>query len=447
MRIVLKFLKWTGITLGVLFALYLGINAFDETLDPGAAAIINSQAKIKPEENAYFFAVGLRAPLDRAPGEFGQECVARLIKISSSEKEMVSSGKTGCDIHESALVWQGSSTISCGRQQAPCLAHFQKQNAEIKLLAEKNEIFLQRYERLLAMEHFEDVPYTSHMTVPQPLDLTNELYSAISAIKLQEGDVGAFIQRIAGEAKFQRMVLRGNSSFTSKLIALSGVFRAANLASAAVQNQPALAREHYAALLNITQPLTIAERNFESVMVGELRGIALASTLSFGDANEDGSLFSRLSTNFALKNNATLNLYYRNLSAWRDLLQLPTEQYPAAEEAVLDRLTNPWRDGYVHMIYNPVGKFLLRYSSPKYATYPRRIIDFDGRLRLFSLQIQIAAQGIPESDIPAFLRNVDPQFRDPYTGQPMQWDKTRGLHFKGHGKGTQGQDGFISVKL
>jgi len=241
------------------------------------------------------------------------------------------------------------------------------------------------------------------------------------------------------------MILRGNSSFISKLIALSGMIRAASLVGAAVQNQPALAREHYAALVNITQPLTVAERSLESVMVGELR--VLASTLSFAGLKEDFSLFSRLRTHFTFKNNATLNRFYRNLSEWRDLSQLPTEQYLAAEAAALDRLTNPWHDEYVRMIYNPVGKTLLGISGPIYGTYPRSIMDFDGRLRLFSLQIQMASQSVPESGIPAFLRNVDPQFRDPYTAQPMQWDKTRGLHFKGHGKGTQGQDGFISVKL
>jgi len=200
-----KFLKWTGITLGVLLALFIGINAFDEALDPGAAAILNAQAKSKPEENAYFFAVGLRAPLDRAPGDFGQECVARLVNISKSYNETValfSSGKSGCDKHKNALAWQGLTAISCGRQQASCLSHYQKKNAEIKRLAEKNKILLQRYERLLAMEHFEDAPYTNPITMPQPFDLTNELYSAISAIQLQEGDVGAFIQRLLRRPNF-----------------------------------------------------------------------------------------------------------------------------------------------------------------------------------------------------------------------------------------------------
>lgn len=448
MKRFLKFLKWTGITLGTLFVLFIAINAFDETLDPGAAAIINAQPKIKPEENAYLFLVGLRAPPDRAPGEFGQECITRLINISKSHKETValfSSGKTGCTDEKPWLAGQDISAISCGRQQVTCLSHYQKQSVAIKQLAETNQILLQRYEQLLAMEYFEDVPYTNHMTTPLPFDSTSELYSAVSAIKLQEGNAGAFIQRTTAEAKFYRMVLHGNSGLVSKLLALIGVNRAAGLVSDAVREYPTLAREHQAALLTISQPLTVVERSLESAMMAELREVA--SSFALGATAEEATFFDRLFVRFVYKYNATLNRYYRGLPGWRDLSQLPTEQYLAAEKIALTQLTDTWRDGYLHFFYNPMGKMLAEMASPAYSDYPRRIIDFDGRQRVISLQIQIAAQKIPESDIPAFLKNADPQFRDPYTGQPMQWDKSRGLYFRGHSDRITDKDGFISVKL
>lgn len=449
MRKVLKFLKWTGITLGVLLALFVGINAFDETLDPGAAAILNAQATIKPEENAYFFVVGLRAPLDRTPGEFGQECVARLISVSKNYKEMmalISSGNTGCTHQKSWLAGQDISAISCSHQKESCLSYYQKQSDIFKQLAKKNSVMLQRYEQLLGMEQYEDVPYDiSQLPLPLPYDAISELYSAVSAIKIQEGEVGFFIQRTAAEAKFYRLILRSNSGFISKFVALSNIKRAANLASAAVRANPVLAGDYQAALLEISQPLTVAERSLESAMEAELKRVA--STVAFLDSAEEASLLERLRIQFSLKPNATLNHLYRGLPGWRDLSRIPTEQYLGVEKAALDRLTNPWHDGYLGLIHNPLGKTLLGIGSPSYGDYPRRIIDEDGRLRLISLQIQLSAQQIPEAGIPAFLKRAASQFRDPYTGQPMQWDKTRGLHFKGYGKGTQGQDGFISVKL
>ena len=445
----LKFLKWTGITLGILLVVFVAINAFDETLDPGAAAIINAQSKIKPEENAYFFLVGLRAPADRAPGEFGLECITRLVVASKSHKEtmaLFASGKTGCTDEKPWLAGQDISAISCERQKESCFSHYQKQNIAIKQVAESNKLLLQRYEQLLAMEQYDGASYvrvlsiglTSHYAI-------SELFSAVTVIKLQEGDAQAFIQRTASAAKFHRMVLRGNGDLVSKLIALHNIQRAANLASAAVRENPMLAHIYQPVLLTISQPLTDAERSLESVMVAEFR--QLASTLSLDKYADEASFFDKLLIQFSYKYNATLNRLYRDSLGWRDLSQLSAEQYLAAEKTALAKFEEPWHDGYMHIIYNPLGKTLLGISSPKYATFPRRTIDIDGRLRLVSLQIQIAAQKIPESEISPFLKNAAPQFRDPYTGQPMQWDKTRGLYFRGHSDRITDKEGFVSIKL
>ena len=447
MKRVLKFLKWVGISLGALLALFIGINAFDETLDPGAASIINAQSKIKPEENAYLFLVGLRAPPDRAPDEFGQECVTRLVNISKSHKETVAlfaSGKTGCTDEKSWLAGKDISAISCESKQKSCLSHYQEQSAAIKQVALSNKLLLQRYERLLTFKHFDDASYLNLLTIALFYDPVNELHAALSAAKLQDGDTEAFIQRTANQARFYRMILRDSGNFSSKLVALVYLHRVASLVSDAVRENPKLAREHEAILLSLAQPFTVGDRSLEGVMVAELR--YLASTLSL-DRYGERPLFDKLWDVFSYRYNATLNRFYRNISGWRDLSRLPTEQYLSAEKSALARVEEPLHDGYLHMVYNPVGKILLGIGYPAYAQFPWRIIDSDGRLRLTSLQIQIAAQNISESDIPAFLKNADPKLRDPYTGQPMQWDKTRGLYFPGHSDRITDKDGFVSVKL
>lgn len=448
MRRVLKFLKWTGITIGTLLVLFIAINAFDETLDPGAAALINAPSKIKPEQNAYFFLIGLRAPPDRDPGEFGHECVTRLIKTSESGKEtsaLFISGKTGCTDEKPWLAWADISAISCERQEESCFSHYQKQRTAIKQVAENNKLLLQRYERLLAMEYFDDASYANLLTTSLFLDPVRELYSAVSATKLQEGDAEAFIQRTANQIRFYRMISRGNGSFLSKLVSMVYINGSVSLASDAVRENPRLAEKYEGLLLSVTQPFSVSERGLESAMVAELK--SLASTLSPQRYEEELSFYDKLLSPFYYKYNATLNRFYRDLPGWRDLSQLSTEQYLASEKAALARVEEPWHDGYLHMIYNPMGKTLLGLSGPTYAKFPRRAIDLDGRLRLVSLQIQIAAQQIPESEIPAFLKHADPKFSDPYTGQPMQWDKSRGLYFRGHSDRIPDKDGFISVKL
>ena len=446
MKRLLKFIQWASAVAGVILASFLVVNAFDEDLEPGALAIIHAQPKIKPEKNAYFYLIGLSAPQGREPSEFGQQCMARLSEVPNGPKatlQWLTGNDRDCAKYEDTLRRKGS-TIAC-EQQEFCLAHYQKHSAAIKHLAEIHKTALQRYTHLLTMEGYEEIPYINHLTTTLSLDLTNELYAAVSASKLLEGDTEAFIRRTAAEAKFYRMVLRGDSSFLSKLLALVGANRAARLASDAVSANPSLAKKYYEILLSISLPLTAAERSLESVVTGDIKQDA--STLAYDADEMDTGLHDKFLSRFIFKYHATINFKYRDLQGWRELSQLPTEKYLAAEKAALAKLTGPWRENYVHMIYNPMGKLLAGLNSANYADYPRRMIDSDGRLRLVSLQIQIAAQKIPEVEIPAFLQNADPRFRDPYTGLPMQWDKTRGLHFRGYAKGALAQDGVVSLKL
>ena len=446
MKRFLKFLKWAGITLGTLLVLFIAINAFDETLDPGAAAILNAQPKVKAEENAYFYLVGLYAPPESEPVEFGRACVARLIDISKShEKTMAlyASGNTGCTDQE---IWQAGpdiSAIACHRQQASCFSHYLKQGAAIKQLAGKYKALLQRYERMLAMTQFDEGHYASSLTIALTLDSSaRELYSAISVSKLREGNPAEFVRRTVAAARYDRMVMRGESSFSSKMIASYYVNNAANMVSNALREYPTLAEEFPAALLNISLPFTAEERSLVSTKQTDLR----ISAAIFAQTAAGEQPFSLEDAFFTLmyQPNATLNHQYRALSGWEALAQMPTERYLSEGRVALKRLTSP---DYLRMIYNPMGKYLSYLSSDTYSKFVSRFIDADGLLRLGSLQIQIAAQRIPEADIPALLKQADPQFRDPYTGLPMQWDKARGLYFRGYSDRITDKVGFVTLKL
>ena len=445
MKKLLKFLKWVGIGWLALLIAFLAINAFDEKLDPGAAAILDAKPTIAPKENTYFYLAGLTAPPGQDPTEFGQQCITRFLVAAKNKKEMMailSGGKQSCWGQENTLGSQYTSLKICNRQHKSCFSQIRVQSTAIYGLAEKDKVLLQRYEQLLTMRQFEDIPYYSPLT-PFPLfGVTNKLYSALSIVKLQEGNTADFVQRTAAEVKFQRMVLRGNGSLISKFVALAAIRRAAHLTSDVIHAYPKLARQHQTVLLAIAQPLSVPERSLDSAMASEIRFFA-TNLAPIGEA----SFFDRWLSHFTLKPNATTNYFYHGMRKWRGLSQLPTEQYLAAEQGALAQLPNPWQHGYVSMIYNPIGKVLAGIGSTPYSSYLRRIIDVDGYLRLVSLQIQISAQQIQESEIPAFLKNTALSFRDPYTGNPMQWEKARGLYFKGRSEKLPDKDGFISVKL
>lgn len=443
MKRFLKFLKWTGITLGTLLVLFIAINAFDETLEPGAAAILNAQPKVKVDDNAYLYLAGMYTETVNNPSEIGKKCSDAQLQIAQAVSMLNDPENIAECPEQNVLKLVGDQSIACDARQKLCLKQYFEKRAVIDQLAEKNKLLLERYEQLLAFKQFEDVYYL-HPFGSFPEFPPANLFQAISVSQLHAGNMLGYIRRTAAETEFYRMVLRGESSVLYRMIAIAWLERSARLVSEAVQADVIVAQRNQTALLQISRPLSVPERDFGRAMAGELRSTtALLHTLR----TYSTSFLERWLYWPTIKRNASSNYFYRNVTIWRDLTQLPTEQYLAAEKRALEQLTNPLGEGYIHLIYNPVGKILVGIGAPVYADYPRRIIDADGLLRLVSLQIQIAAQKIPESEIPDFLKNADPQYHDPYTGHPMQWDKTRGLYFRGYSDRITDKDGFVSVKL
>ena len=443
MKHFLKFLKWSGVTLALLLAIFLGINGFDEALDPGALAILNSQSKVKAEDNAYFYWMGIRTAPPKNPSEFGQKCLLAQIKTIKSGAVLSDPQSIPECREQNPLNFVEDKSVACEWRKQPCLEQYFERRKTIDGLSAQNQAMMERYGRLLEFNQFDDAHYFDPFSVYVKA-IPSRLYQAISASRLQDGDTQGFIRRTQAETRFYRVVLSGESTLLSKMIGSAWLARSARLVSDAVKLDPMFARQNQMALLAIAQPFSPGERGLGNTMEAEFR--FLNSTLRDIDS-ENAPFFERWLYKLTFKKNATSNYLYSNISVWRKLTELPTEQYLAAEKPALEYLTNPWRDGYLKLAYNPAGKILAGVSGGAYANYPRRLIDVDGLLRLVSLQIQIAAQKIPESEIPDFLKNADPRFRNPYTGQAMQWDKEQGLHFQGHAKEASAQDGVVSVKL
>lgn len=56
--------------------------------------------------------------------------------------------------------------------------------------------------------------------------------------------------------------------------------------------------------------------------------------------------------------------------------------------------------------------------------------EIDGRLRLATLLIRIVRDDVEDADIPEFLRSAGTALANPFTQEPMSWDRTeRRIHF------------------
>jgi hypothetical protein len=77
-------------------------------------------------------------------------------------------------------------------------------------------------------------------------------------------------------------------------------------------------------------------------------------------------------------------------------------------------------------IKNPTGKILVSVAEIEYEKYIERKFDTDGYVRLVALQLKIASEHIPSTDVPDLLNKSAPEWGDPYTLKPMAWDVANG---------------------
>lgn len=431
-KAVLKTLRWIGFTLAILLAIFISINLFDEKLDPHAEAILNTRSTVKPADNAYFYWERIFTSPMRNPSEAGEKCVLAQRESAISEPFFVKPEALPECVEPEELKPLNDRSIVCDWRKKACLAQYFSQRAIIDQLAANHRLLLERYAHLLAFKQFDD---SRPFPVIRLKALHTNLYQAISATKLQDGNTAEFMQRTEAETAFYRMVLASENSLISKMIAVAFLERNARLISDAVKLRPGLAEQNQARLLRITAPLSAGERSMQKAMEGEFRfSIASLRLMAVTKLPDEGFSFEHeLAFPIAYKRDATANDYFHNAMFWGSLSELPMEKYLSAEARALQDM-NYRHYSYLHFVYNPIGKTLLAIGSSVYAPYGKRVVDSDGLLRLVALQIQIAALKIPEEGIPAFLKTSNPEYHDPYTGQPMQWNKERGLFFRGHGE-------------
>lgn len=439
--------KWLGGLLLGFALVYLSINAADEELNPELVAILKSKPTVAPKDNAFFYVMGIDAPPEKNPIEVGRVYSQRL---RQAERELPVE-----EAMKVAAAAKGASTLTfvgqvpkCDWRREDCLEVFGAQAIEIKKLARENATLMMRYAELVNFHHFDDRDTSVLLFRPNEAIQAPRLDQGLAAVAFREGRRQEFLQRVGAQSRFARVQLRGNNLLITKMLGVAYLEQVTQLVSTAVRAGGTLRHSEAVALLEAVTPMNAEERRLKGVLDGETR-FAFDMLGQEVWAMPYGGIWEKLLYQLTLKRNATQNQMFSLNREWLTADAVPAYSYLAVEQQVLERL----RQGTpqmisLDMIYNPAGKVMAAIGShDMWASYFRRVIDADGLLRLVSLQVQIAAQGVQEADIPAFLAKADPKYHDPYTGKPMQWSKERGLHFRGYSDRLPDPDGWVSVRL
>jgi hypothetical protein len=425
-------------------------NAFDERLNPEAAAYLKPDApsQLPDDHNAYFTLVGLGARASEQPHEAGRKWVGAV-------EDAVAKRSRG----ESAAWPKAGSARSapelCVPGRSSCIAAAREKEGEARKLVADFALLLARYRALLGYPGYAEPMEYSDVEQPfppfTPVISAQRAFHLDAALRLAQGETDAVLAELEKEIAFLRRMLAGSDLLIGKMVANRLLQRSTLMASDVLARHREAAASRAASLAQALQPLSAQERQMDTALRHEFRFQKNGFDLMLRYPGLTGESWIVGWARLFYQPNATANLELPYRKAALDAAALPATALAAPRKQAGKPPDPPvWMAWY-----NPVGKILVL-PSLKDLTFEHFILsmhDLDGLVRLVALQSEIVAKGVKDENVPQFIAAADTRYSNPWTEKPMQWDaKARQLYFEPRSKRYQddktgGAAGRVAVTL
>lgn len=431
-----------GVLLGLLIVLPLlliAINTFDE--DPRPEAIVFSDFTnddVPDEQNGFFVWAGLLVPLGQKPHQRGVEIISQI-------NERPDATPVNWSIERSEFLGANHLQITgelaglCDREMMDCLSRYRPRESDIERWVRENKVLLDRYHKFYTYPYFRETlkPRSDAPLFFEPAEVAR-LVRANIALHAMRGNTAKALHWLHDDTVYWRRVLVDSRTLISKMIARAVIWANAQLVSEIIAINP-ISNEELVLSVDTIRPLTEVERDLSRVFRYELSILSQTFAKLSSEQNSRCGLeqsiadcaIDKLISTLLFNPNATSNLSFESFSILAATSKLPGPQYL---KWIGEKRASAWPWSW-DIAYNPIGKMLIAIANPAYDRYSGRIHNLDGFLRLVSLQIAIKQAAIRDADIPEYLGHTRPELRNPYTGEPMQWDRqSRALYFNGMGE-------------
>lgn len=360
--------RLAGIGLAVLLAGYAWQR--DEPLDPEVESWLAQQPPTAAESLAFLYVLGLDAPADRDPEDYGR--IRR-----DDYTRWCATTPSGADGYRSpalpVLPLPKSPVICFGEEQDDCFEHAIADPAGADTLVRANPVLLDRYRRVLAMDAYRTniEPSLNEPMLPlKALVIGQQIFHLDLLGRARAGQGVPVHRELNTELELLRAWLVRSDAFMLKIAAVSLVNRNLEL-------QARLFRRGWIPPPEVPAPLTEAERSFEQPMRRRVRELEVfyRSELPPGSVSTMG----RFAWRFVFKPNMTLNAEFPVYLQVAELSRLPPAAF-AVEVAVRPPVM-PMPTG----ARNSYGDLLLTVAGMDYRLYASRIQDLDAKMKLLNV--------------------------------------------------------------
>lgn len=235
------------------------------------------------------------------------------------------------------------------------------------------------------------------------------------------------------------------------MIAVSMLQRDIRILSELITTYPRLATQYAEQLKPALASISSPEYNMKKVLIFERNwSLPIVSRIKSEDLNDaytDSSVLGKKAIDLLFQANAAVNLFYDWGTIRLMLADSDAQHLDETKAKIYAQQKELLGFGYEPFyIKNPIAKILVQLpGSGLYEGYIERQHDTDGYIRLVALQVTLAEnKAVTEGQINEVLT----KFTNPYTGQPMFFDRERKqIIFEGRQQSSAGENNLYKIKL
>jgi len=412
-------------TLAILVAFvvlwFAGNRCLDESPDPNRDSfLVSASDQLPDEENIAIGILGLTAPRGSDFLEYGAKIKA--LSSSNTPWSEVQKMLRGPSTLQPTTEYQ---QIECwldpdDLQMESCLPFDQAPMA----LAENREI-LERFKQLHQMKTYSGLLLNNNQAY---LHVTKLAVAEIH-VDLRKKDAASAYRKWRDQVSFAKKTLRGPDTWVGKAVAQVAIGLSLPVLENILLADPQLVKQHASELKTILRPEGIKQFNPEGIMRKEYA--QLLNSLRFEPQQIGDQPFDRL--HWLVYNlgqhERILNRYYFFARDYAAILNLPWSQFEKEHQRLKETFDNQtiW-----DVLVDPFGSLffdVIANGQLQARELVRNMHIKDGQLRLSTLLVRIIDERVADKDIAQFLQSAGPEYFDPFTGKPMQWDPKQRIIF------------------
>lgn len=411
----------------------------DDPLSPSAAAEKNFvYPDLDPKDNIYVGVAGLPWPEDGDVVAAGEKFLRKGDRSSYQDRPSLTVSSDPPYRHPCLEPSAG----------ADCLDSLVSQAAEIKAALAANRVMLERYRDVQKMTGFVN---RNEPMAPVPLYngliKSTRLIDAQALLDIKQGRVEQGLKAIEKEIDFyQRICHSQYVGLIDLMIAIAGT-QINLIALEKVIADESIDLRGQEARLRRMLGLDINIKMAETALRSEKRQFMQISDLLepqpyfYGPEPDPSQILPKPFKDLFYKDNMTVNEIAAKMDREIEVItQAPLLGFPEyfqrqreikeRQEAERGAYSAPGLKESYHkygplFFKNYIGEFMLNVAQPMYLLYAARVNDALLYTRLLRAQLELRLMADRPADAAEALARLGPEFNNPYTGRPFDWDREK----------------------